>query len=1200
MMERTRIDLSMETTSLAVGKQIEQTEAAGATRVNGAAVRVVLGRVVSSLVILVVIAYLATFGLEMAARGRAGLPAEPLQAALEAVRQTALYFVQHPDTYFLQRANQAAWLVVARAFINSAGLLLAALGLAALFGIPLGVFAALSRRKSAGALLSVVSIIGISIPSFFLGMLLWMLNIQMRNYLGVPALPQTGFGWDAHILMPALVLAARPFAQVARMTHVALADALAQDYVQTARAKGLRERVVVVRHAMRNALAPILNTLGASLRFSLASLPVVELFFAWPGVGLLLLTAIERGMDTLVVDIVVALGAFFLIVNLALEIVSLRLDPRLRETQGERDLRHEQGPSWRERLRALREWLTPHKRETKKSLPPLTSLGATGSAADPAPRFDLKAFRRTLRLVLNNPAFVVGTLLVVFLFSMALWGAQWTAANPYETHSTMTIEGKTSGPPFAPSSVFPWGSDPVGRDVQALVLWGARVTLGLAFLAVVARLVLGSILGVMAGWWRGSRLDKLVQGAISVMAAFPVTLFAAIMVLGLGIQQGVWVFVIALCVVGWGEIAQFLRGQVWSLVRMPFVESAHATGAGNGRILSRHVMPQLVGSLLVLAALEMGAVLMVLAELGFLNIFLGGGYRVEIGDTGRSAIVYYFSDVPEWGALLANIRNWWRSYGWLAWYPGILFFISILAFNLFGEGLRRYLEESRINVSRAFTRISLGVACVAVVGMFAFVQSSSPLERYRPVAQSFDATRAMLDIRALASPEFAGREAGMPGAQRAAEYIAQQMEEIGLQPAGEDETFLRVTPNPRVHLHKVPQLRVANSNGALEELTYRRDFVEYVTRGLTMGKILAPVVGLALGPEPEPGPTDPYKLRDLDVRNKIVIVPEETVGRFTPGLTGGVLVVTRDKGNLERRWLVPGIATMTARNLVRSVPMMYITPEVADRLLASAGSSLAGLEETASGLQTGQAQVTPDGTRVEMEVEGTRAEGLEEKNYDVIGFIPGAGSQQRTAEGGGMDRQVILVSAYYDGLGVGPDGTLYPGANDNASGVAALLELARVLKASPYAPNKTIVFVAWGGGERFDGLSVFNIMNTKTGFNRLRVESVLELNGVGGGSGEAVQLNSGTSFRLVQLFQSAAEKLNVPLTTRGRGPHFGIPTIFGFGGRSALTANVSWDGSDEYAHTPRDTVENLNPSQLEQLGELVALVLSVLSREAEY
>ena len=95
-----------------------------------------------------------------------------------------------------------------------------------------------------------------------------------------------------------------------------------------------------------------------------------------------------------------------------------------------------------------------------------------------------------------------------------------------------------------------------------------------------------------------------------------------------------------------------------------------------------------------------------LADLGFLNIFVGGGFRADIGQSaGMQAIVYYFSDVPEWSALLANIRNWWRSYPWLAWYPGVAFFLAILAFNLLGEGLRRFLEESRVNIGRVRGRI---------------------------------------------------------------------------------------------------------------------------------------------------------------------------------------------------------------------------------------------------------------------------------------------------------------------------------------------------------------------------------------------------------------------------------------------------------------------------------------------------------------
>ena len=199
-----------------------------------------------------------------------------------------------------------------------------------------------------------------------------------------------------------------------------------------------------------------------------------------------------------------------------------------------------------------------------------------------------------------------------------------------------------------------------------------------------------------------------------------------------------------------------------------------------------------------------------------------------------------------------------------------------------------------------------------------------------------------------------------------------------------------------------------------------------------------------------------------------------------------------------------------------------------------------------------------------------------------------------------MDSQVIMVSAYYDGLGVGPDGTFYPGANDNASGVAALLELARLLKESPYQPKRTIVFVAWAGGERNEGLSVTNIMNAKIGFDSLNVETVMELSGVGAGDGSAVALGEGSSYRLIQLFQKAAARLGVETTTRGRGPHYGLPGTTAFGGRDALSLYVSWDGADRTAHTPDDTVAAIDIEKLRQIGQSALLTLSVLSREPTY
>jgi len=199
-----------------------------------------------------------------------------------------------------------------------------------------------------------------------------------------------------------------------------------------------------------------------------------------------------------------------------------------------------------------------------------------------------------------------------------------------------------------------------------------------------------------------------------------------------------------------------------------------------------------------------------------------------------------------------------------------------------------------------------------------------------------------------------------------------------------------------------------------------------------------------------------------------------------------------------------------------------------------------------------------------------------------------------------LDSQVIIVSAYYDGLGVGPDGTLYPGANDNASGVATMLEIARLLKEGEYEPKKTIVFVAWTGGEHAESLSIKNVMNAKAGFGLLTVEAVVELSGVGGGTGNALVVEDGTSFRLASLVKESAAKFGTRVSSRGRGPHADMTTSASYGGRSALSAYLSWDGSDVLAHTPRDTVESIEPEKLKKAGQTAALLVTILSREIKY
>ncbi len=1161
--------------------------------------QMILRRIASSALILLGIIILTLLGLLMAEQGRRGVATTFLGTASEVLQQAAHYLFSHPENYVWHKETIPAWELVQELFINSAGLLLLSLALAIVLGVWLGITAALSKRKIGAPFILLTSILGVSVPSFLLAMLLWVAVLKITRLMGLShsILPPHSFGWDNHLVLPVLVLAARPFAQIMQVTYVTLSDVMSKEYIRSARAKGASRRQIVREHALPNILNPVLTTAGTSLRYSLASLPVVESFFLWPGLGSAILDSIRLDIPFLITDLTVSLGLLFILVNLGLEFLYPILDPRLRDNGQETAIQHETTlrERWQRLLATLKAWIQNPRPQLfpQRKAQPETEEDKQAAAKLEAARKHIDMHREDpsvsdrkhiLRSALRNPLFLIGVVLVIGWTLLIIYGPGLTDASPYDTNRILTIEGVITGPPFEPSSVFPWGSDVMGRDVQALVLHGGRQTLTLALFATIARVLLGVILGMIAGWWRGSWFDRLLNSLINVWAAFPVTIFAMLLILGLGIQQGMKVFIIAFCVVGWGEIAQYVRGQVIAEKPKLHIEAAHAVGARSGRILNIHILPHLLPSIVVLAVLEMGSVLMLLAELGFLNIFLGGGFRVE-----STAGIYYYSDIPEWGALLSNIRNWWRSFGWMAWYPGLFFFLSIFSLNILGEGLRRFLEASRISLNRFINRYTAAFATIAIVVTILLFRSQTPLGLYNNEAKQFDADRAMADIAALTSPEFEGRETGTDGNRAAAEYIAGRMEEIGLFPGGEKETFIQGLYNPRFHLVEVPRLEFLDENGDVAEtLSYRKDFVEFVDYGMPYPNAKGQVVGLALAE----GYYEKRIRSPQELFENIILVRDSDLRNLDIKIAAGILVISEDPDVMDTKLLYP-------HDTSASLPVITITPELADRILASCGSSLAGLDAAREALGNEEMYYTSPGTSMYMEIIGAENT-LEDKYINVIGYIPGTGALMGEGLGRGLDNQVIIINAYFDGLGTGPDGTFYPGANDNASGVATMLEMARVMMEGEYQPKKTVVFIANSGGQRRDMLAVNNAMNAKTGFGLLTVEAILELSGTGAGTGDEIFLGPGSSYRLVTLYEDAAGRTGAKVTTRGRGTHFGRRS-FNFGDpRTAMSAFISWEGSDWQVNTVNDTIDIIDPDKLQQTGETTLLTLLVLSREVDY
>lgn len=178
-----------------------------------------------------------------------------------------------------------------------------------------------------GALLA-MSILAISTPSFLIAILLVLYGAELNARTGVRLWPTFGFGWDDHLIVPALALGARPFAQIANVSFVALTEVLGRDYVRTARAKGLLESTVLVRHALRNSAVPILGAISVGISIGLASLPAVEAIFEWQGIGFLLTLSIRRFDAATAGTLLGALAVTLAIVRMALDALADRLAVR--------------------------------------------------------------------------------------------------------------------------------------------------------------------------------------------------------------------------------------------------------------------------------------------------------------------------------------------------------------------------------------------------------------------------------------------------------------------------------------------------------------------------------------------------------------------------------------------------------------------------------------------------------------------------------------------------------------------------------------------------------------------------------------------------------------------------------------------------------------------------------------------------------
>jgi peptide/nickel transport system permease protein len=262
----------------------------------------------------------------------------------------------------------------------------------------------------------------------------------------------------------------------------------------------------------------------------------------------------------------------------------------------------------------------------------------------------------------HSPLNLLGVVLIALFLFLVVFGSVLAPHDPIQPNVALKLQ--------PPSSTYWFGTDELGRDVFSRVLSGAKYSLGIAFIILSIAVVVGTLVGLIAGYV-GGLVDELLMRLTDLFLAFPALVLAMAIAATLG--RNLQNTVIALTVVYWPWYARLVRGQVLWLKEREFIEAARAIGASPWRIVGRHILPNTFAVIIVQLTLDVGYAVLATSGLSFLGL----GAQPP---------------TPEWGTMIAGARTFFRDAWWYITFPGLALTLTVLGFNLLGDGLRDFLD----------------------------------------------------------------------------------------------------------------------------------------------------------------------------------------------------------------------------------------------------------------------------------------------------------------------------------------------------------------------------------------------------------------------------------------------------------------------------------------------------------------------------
>ncbi|MGB3976255.1 MAG: nickel ABC transporter permease [bacterium] len=557
---------------------------------------------------------------------------------------------------------------------------------AILIAIPLGVVSAVKAGTFIDNASMFLTLFSVSIPNFWLGPMLILLFSVTLNLL-----PVSGKSSPAGYVLPAITLGTSLAAILARMTRTSLLEVLKAQYVTTAYAKGASHMQAIVKHALRNALIPVTTIMGLQFGALLGGSVITETVFSWPGIGRELIRAIHERDYPVVQGCVLLIAFCYVLINLLTDLLYGVLDPRI-QFQVSASSRSSRISSIVSLVRRFEKWFPGNiisivlvtavlvgglyavRTEMPDGVTLLSMLPTLPSALSVifgwimrcivffVPLILLVIWRRRDPLgwkrFVGSYKTLVGLFLVMLFLFVGLFGPTLVSTDPTLQDLPLRLS--------KPSLDHWFGMDQLGRDLFSRVIFGARVSIFVGLTVTSISMCFGVLIGMISGM-AGGRLDNFIMRIIDIFLAFPGILLAIAMVAVLG--PNIRNVTIALCIMGWVGYARLARGQALSIKNVEYIQAARALGAGNARIMFRHVLPNIMAPIIVQATLGMAGV--IIAEAGL--SFLGLGVQPP---------------APSWGGILTSGVDYFPEGAHITILPGLAIMLVVLGFNFLGDGLR--------------------------------------------------------------------------------------------------------------------------------------------------------------------------------------------------------------------------------------------------------------------------------------------------------------------------------------------------------------------------------------------------------------------------------------------------------------------------------------------------------------------------------